>query len=186
MAVNFQPQVWGDKVFSPITNAVQQERQRQHQKSLADARNALDQQRIDETARANKSREDLAKNLFNMVQLPQAERASADYKQKGVDRKALNLHQARKQVHEESMKDWKKAQADVTGNWMIPNSHWNPFAWIPGVRTEKELRGAISTPSYVPDVNMNVSPNVNQAIRNSVRIDQSADNEDLMSQGGIQ
>ena len=47
MAVGFQPQVWGDKVFSPITNAIQQERQRQHQNKLADARNNLQQQQID-------------------------------------------------------------------------------------------------------------------------------------------
>jgi len=46
MSVQFQPQVWGDKIFSPITNAIQQERQRQHQKSLADARNNLQQQNI--------------------------------------------------------------------------------------------------------------------------------------------
>ena len=47
MSVSFQPQVWGDKIFSPITSAIQQERQRQHQKDLADASNNLRQQQID-------------------------------------------------------------------------------------------------------------------------------------------
>jgi len=70
MSVQFQPQVWGDRIFSPVTNAIQQERQRQHQKSLADAQNALTQQRIDEQSRSNKAREANQKNLLNLVQLP--------------------------------------------------------------------------------------------------------------------
>ena len=47
MSVQFQPQVWGDKIFSPITKAIQAERDRQHQTKLADARNNLQQQQID-------------------------------------------------------------------------------------------------------------------------------------------
>ena len=174
MAVNFQPQVWGDKVFSPITNAVQQERQRQHQKGLADARNQLDQQRINNQ-----------KTLLDMIQLPQARRQEEEYQQKQTDMNALNLHAARKSVQDESMKDYKKAQADVTGKWYIPNTHWNPVAWLPWQKTEKELRNAISAPTYDPQVDMNVSPHVNQAIRNSVRIDEGTHIEDLMNQGGI-
>ena len=47
MSVQFQPQIWGDKILSPITKAIQAERDRQHQTKLADARNNLQQQQID-------------------------------------------------------------------------------------------------------------------------------------------
>jgi len=190
MAVGFQPQVWGDKVFSPITNAVQQERQRQHQKGLADARNQLDQQRIDNQ-----------KTLLDMIQLPQAQRQEEEYQQKQTDINALNLHAARKSVQDESMKDYKQAQADVTGKFWTPNERnqwYNPMTWTFGTGksvgahtgwgaggTEEEFRNAISAPTYDPQVNMNVSPHVNQAIRNSVRIDEDTHTEDLMNQGGI-
>ena len=201
MSVQMQPQVWGDKVFSPVTNAIQQERQRQHQKGIADARNALDQQRINNQKSYQEGQLQNQKNLLNMIQLPGAKRQEEAYQQQQVDKQELNLHAARKGTHDESMKDYKKAQADVTGKFWTPNERnqwYNPMTWTFGTGksigthtgwgaggTEEEFRNAISAPTYDPQVNMNVSPHINTAIRNSVRVDPSSEDEDLLNQINI-
>tara|TARA_B100001094_G_scaffold328484_1_gene388998 strand:- start:8624 stop:9232 length:609 start_codon:yes stop_codon:yes gene_type:complete len=201
MAVQMQTQVWGDKVFSPITNAVQQERQRQHQKGLADARNALDQQRINNQKSYQDGMLQNQKNLLNMIQLPQAKRQEEIYQQKLTDDAAIDKDTARRGTHRESMRDWKKAQADVTGKFWTPNemNQWyNPMTWTFGTGkslgthtgwgaggTEEEFRNAISAPMYEPQIDPNVSSAVNRALQNSVRIDQGTHDEDLLNQGGI-
>tara|TARA_R110002051_G_scaffold175033_1_gene245107 strand:+ start:211 stop:777 length:567 start_codon:yes stop_codon:yes gene_type:complete len=187
MSVQMQPQVWGDKVFSPVTKAIQAERDRQHQKGIADARNQLDQQRINNQKSYQEGQLQNQKNLLNMIQLPQAKRQEEAYQQQEVDKQALNLDAARKGTHDESMKDYKKAQADVTGKWYVPNSNkgfqkLNPLSWF---LTEEDMRNQITAPEYNPQVNMNVSPHINTAIRNSVRVDQSSDYEDLLNQINI-
>ena len=154
MSVSFQPQVWGDKIFSPITNAIQQERQRQHQKDLADAQNALAQQRIDETKRANMAREQNQATLLDMTKQDwQSKVDTGDYQRTEL---------AKKRAHDSHLMDVQKAKDDVTGKWYIPNSHWNPIAWLPWQKTEKELRDAISTNPYVPHIPLDkrVSPSV--------------------------
>ncbi len=96
MAVNFQPQVWGDKVFSPITKAIQAERDRQHQKGLADARNNLQQQNINMQKEAIGRALDQQQSMGSMLKQAM-ERDQQKFKYgKDVEAKAKDLYQDKK------------------------------------------------------------------------------------------
>ena len=151
MAVSFQPQVWGDKIFSPITNAIQQERQRQHQKDLADAQNALAQQRIDETKRANMAREQNQATLLDMTKQDwQSKVDTGDYQRREL---------AKKNVYKKDILPFYQQQVDEIKKsrpWFLPE--WD---WLPG-KTSQELINEITPPSYAPSIPLDkrVDPSV--------------------------
>ena len=187
MGVQMQTQVWGDKVFSPVTKAIQAERDRQHQKGLADARNALDQQRINNQKSYQDGMLENQKNLLDMIQIPQAQRQEEVYQQKLTDDAAIDKDTARRINQDKSMRHYNEAIKDVSGKWYVPNTNkgWqklNPLSWF---LTEEDMRNQISAPIYEPQIDPNVSSHINRAILNSVRIGPGTHDEDLMFQGGI-
>jgi hypothetical protein len=156
MAVGFQPQVWGDKIFSPITSAIQQERQRQHQKGLADAQNALAQQRIDEQARANKVREQHQATLLDMTkQQFQSKQDTRDYQRREIGKKA---------AHDKHLIDVQRAKDELSGKWYIPNSNegWQKLNPLSYFINEQEMKNQISTNPYKPSIPLNkdIEPSV--------------------------
>ena len=109
MGVQMQTQVWGDKVFSPVTKAIQAERDRQHQKGLADARNALDQQRINNQKSYQDGMLENQKNLLDMIQIPQAQRQEEAYQQKLTDDAAIDKDTARRINQDKSRRHYNEA-----------------------------------------------------------------------------
>jgi len=202
MAVQFQPQVWGDKVFSPVTKAIQAERDRQHQKGIADAQNALAQNRINEQARHNKAQEGYQNNLLNLIQLPGVKQQTARHEQKLVDDAAIDMHTQRTQVQSADQANYEAEILDIergAKSWFTPdkmNQVYNPMTYTFGTgeslashlglyKTEEELKNQITAPNYQYKVDPNVSSNINTMLSNSISVHKGTSSQDLMNVGKV-